>query len=466
MSEELVAKMRSAGVPEAAIRAFGRHLARFAAGGEGLLDHVAISPVDELRDAATLEAFRPAGERALGRLAVVRLNGGLGTGMGLERAKSLLAVRDGLTFLDLIARQVLALREATGARVPLLLMNSFRTEQDSLAALAPYADLGLPGLPLSFVQNQVPKILISTLGPARAPGNPELEWCPPGHGDLYLALATSGLLHRLLERGVQFAFVANADNLGAAVDTALLGFMASNGIDLLLEAADRADSDRKGGHLCRLQDGRLALREAAQCPPAEEAEFQDVNLYRYFNTNSLWLHLPSLDRLLASHDGVLPLTPIFNRKTLDPRDKTSPAVVQIETAMGSALTVFPRATAVRVPRTRFSPVKTTDDLLAVRSDAYELLPDGRVALDPSRPSPPMVALDSRYYRFVDELDRRFPGGPPSLRRCESLRVTGDVSFGAGVVAVGRVHVRAMGGRGEVAAGAELEGDVVLGREPA
>ncbi len=463
MTEELVTRMREAGVPEAAIRAFGRQLALLAAGSAGFLDHDAISPVKELPDAATLGRFRPAGERALGRLAVVRLNGGLGTAMGLERAKSLLVVRDGFTFLDLIARQVLALREATGADIPLLLMNSFRTEKDSLEALAPFADLGLAGLPLSFVQHQVPKILASTLAPANAPGRPELEWCPPGHGDLFLALATSGVLGRLLERGVDFAFVANADNVGAQVDTALLGFMVENGVDLLLEAADRSESDRKGGHLCRLRDGRLALREAAQCPPGEEAEFQNVALYRYFNTNSLWLHLPSLDRLLASHDGVLPLPPIFNRKTLDPRDPTSPAVVQLETAMGSALTVFPRATAVRVPRARFSPVKTTDDLLAVRSDAYELLPDGRVALDPSRSSPPTVALDSRHYRFVDELERRFPSGPPSLRRCESLRVTGDVTFGAGVAVVGRVHVQ---GPGEVAAGAELSGEVVLGKEPA
>ncbi len=464
MHDQLIAMMRGAGVAEAVIRAFALHLAQLADGGTGFLDRDAIAPVDELPDAAALAAFRPAGERALGRLAVIRLNGGLGTGMGLERAKSLLPVRQGLTFLDLIARQVLNLRRETGARLPLLLMNSFRTDEDSLAALAAHPDLALPGLPLSFVQNQVPKVLLSTLGPARAPGTPELEWCPPGHGDLYLALAASGVLGRLLERGVEYAFVANADNLGASVDPALLGFMVENGVDLLLEAADRAASDRKGGHLCRLRDGRLALREAAQCPPAEVDEFQDTGRYRFFNTNSLWLHLPSLERLLAAYDGVLPLTPIFNRKPLDPRDGSSPAVVQVETAMGSALSVFPRARAVRVPRTRFSPVKTTDDLLAVRSDAYELHGDGRVALHASRSAPPTVGLDGRHYRFVDDLERRFPAGPPSLLRCESLAVDGDVTFGAGVVALGRVRVRAEAGRGEVAAGATLEGDVVLGEE--
>ena len=160
---------------------------------------------------------------------------------------------------------------------------------------------------------------------------------------------------------------------------------------------------------------------------------------------------------------MLPLTPIFNRKTLDPRDKSTPAVVQLETAMGSALSVFPRAAAIRVPRTRFSPVKTTDDLLAVRSDAYELHHDGRVTLHASRSAPPTVSLDTRHYRFLDDLERRFPGGPPSLRRCSSLEVTGDVTFGAGVVALGRVRVRAVDERGEVAAGSTLERDEVVGR---
>src|SRR5262249_49097047 len=154
-----------------------------------------------LRDAGSLEAFRDAGRAALPHTVVIKLNGGLGTTMGMTRAKSLLPVRHGLTFLDVIARQVLHLRRAYGATVPLVLMNSFRTRDASLRALAAYADLPVPGVPLDFVQHKVPRIWKAERTPVSWPANPEHEWCPPGHGDIYAALLTSGTLPALLERG-------------------------------------------------------------------------------------------------------------------------------------------------------------------------------------------------------------------------------------------------------------------------
>jgi len=454
--------MESAGMPDAAIRTFLLHLDRVTRGATGTLGRDRIEPIDTLPDAERLsERAEDLGARALPETVVVKLNGGLGTSMGLERAKSLLEVRDGLTFLDLIARQVLALRDATGADIPLLLMNSFRTAADSEAVLARYPDLCLDALPLGFVQHKVPKVVVGRLAPATAPDDPELAWCPPGHGDLYTALATSGLLDRLLDRGVRWAFVSNADNLGAVVDPALLGAMVERGADFMMEAADRTPADRKGGHLCRLDDGRLALRESAQCPADEADDFQDVERYRYFNTNNLWIRLEALRALLDAHDGVLPLHTIVNRKTLDPRDPSSPEVLQLETAMGAALSLFERAVAVRVPRRRFSPVKTTSDLLGVRSDAYELGDDWRITLRPDREAPPDIELDARFFTLIDAFEARFKYGVPSLRWCDRLTVEGDVWFGTDVEIRGAVRIASAGRHAVVPSGTVVDEDLEL-----
>jgi len=453
--------MRAQGLSDPAIASFEMHLRRLRGGDRGTIAEDEILPVPELPDAEDLEAHREVGMARLDTVVVIKLNGGLGTSMGLNRAKSLLPVRGRLSFLDLIARQVLALRERVGARIPLLLMNSFRTAADSEKALAHYLDLVSEDLGLGFLQNRVPKILSHGMVPAVFPDDPELEWCPPGHGDIFTAIAASCLLDRLLEAGIEYAFVSNADNLGAVLDPAILGFMAAERVDFLLEAADRTAADRKGGHLCRLQDGRLALRESAQCPPEAETAFQDVSRYRYFNTNNVWLHLPALAELLTEHHGFLPLPTIVNRKTLDPRNPSSPPVSQLETAMGTAISLFPQAAAIRVPRHRFSPVKNTNDLLAVRSDAYELTDDSRVVLHPDCVTPPVVRLDERFYKLIDRFDRRFPAGPPSLRHCSSLLVEGDIAFGADVVAEGDAVIRTKKDGAALPDGAVVRGEVCL-----
>ena len=452
-----IRKMRGDDLPEEAIQAFVSHLRRFLSGDSGTLGRDEIAPVESLPDSEGFSGLEKVGGEALGHVVIVKLNGGLGTGMGLDHAKSLLEVRPGLSFLDLIARQVLALRKVTGKPIPILLMNSFRTQQDSARILERYPGLPVGNLPLGFLQHRVPKILVNGLIPASHPVDPELEWCPPGHGDLFTALRTSGALRALLDAGISHAFVSNADNLGAVLDPALLGFMVEHRLEFMLEAADRTEADRKGGHLCRLADGRIALRESAQCPPGEEHEFQDVELYRYFNSNNVWVDLRALRRALTHHRGSLPLHTIVNRKALDPRDARSPEVVQLETAMGAAVSLFDRSAAVRVPRRRFSPVKNTDDLLAVRSDAYRVTDDYRVELAPDRERPPVVTLDSRFFKMIDEFEARFPAGPPSLRRCESLTVVGDVLFESDVTAVGEAVVRAAGRPGRVTAGTTLSG---------
>lgn len=430
-------KMRAELLPEIVIRTFQRYYEQLAAGETGLIPEAAIRPVAALPDLERLPAdLAETGRAALPRTVVVKLNGGLGTGMGLERAKSLLTVKDGLTFLDIIARQALR------SRVPLVLMNSFATRADSLAALGAYPELG-GRIPIDFVQHKAPKVLADDLTPASWPEDPDLEWCPPGHGDIYTALLTSGLLEALLAHGYAYAFVSNADNLGAQLDPLILGYFAQRDLPFLMEVADRTAADRKGGHLAQRQsDGRLLLRESAQCPAADMDAFQDIERHRYFNTNNLWLNLPALKRLLDARDGILGLPLIRNSKTLNPRAPASPAVYQLETAMGAAIGLFEAAGALRVPRTRFAPVKACDDLLSVRSDAYVLTPEWQVVSNPARPlpGPPVVSLDPRHYKLIDDLEARFPFGPPSLAACQRLTVRGDVRFGRDVVCRGAAEV--------------------------
>jgi UTP--glucose-1-phosphate uridylyltransferase len=200
-------------------------------------------------------------------------------------------------------------------------------------------------------------------------------------------------------------------------------------------------ADKKGGHLACRPNGQLILRELAQCPDTELDAFQDTNRYKYFNTNNLWINLISLKKIITNLGGVIKLPMIRNEKNLDPRDSTSPRIYQLETAMGSAIELFEGAAAVRVPRTRFAPVKSTEDLLAIRSDIYNLTDEYRIVPNPARKLNNIeIDLDPRYYRFIDKMEARFPHGVPSLVDCEFLQIRDDFKFGRNVVFKGNVKL--------------------------
>lgn len=402
-----------------------------------MIPEALILPAEELASLEQLPSGAEAGASLLSQAVVIKLNGGLGTGMGLQGPKSLLAVRDGVNFLDLMARQILDLRRRSGTSVRLLLMNSFSTSRETLDHLERYRAEGLAGAAdVELMQNRIPKIDATTLEPVRWPADPDLEWCPPGHGDLYPALLGSGWLDRLLAEGVRYAFVSNSDNLGAVLDPAILRHFADSGAPFLMEVTRRTAADRKGGHLAvRKEDGRLLLREVAQCPEGDLEAFQDIGRHRYFNTNSLWIRLDLLKAQLEADGGALPLPMIRNSKTVDPRDPKSPAVVQLETAMGAAIECFAGAAAIEVPRSRFAPVKTTADLLALRSDAYEVLEDGQVRLTASRHGAPPVITLSGEYKLVEGIEEL---GVPSLVGCASLTIRGPIRFEPGVILRGDV----------------------------
>ena len=434
-------RMQDEGLPSVVVKTFRDQYTQLVKGRQGFIREADIQPVASLPDVEGFPAELAAiGQTALPKTIMLKLNGGLGTSMGLDQAKSLLAVKDDMSFLDIVAQQALNLD------IPVMLMNSFATRRDSLAVLKQYPDLR-NGIPLDFLQHKIPKVTRDDLSPAEWPLDPGLEWCPPGHGDIYAALMTTGALDELLQAGYEYAFVSNIDNLGAVLDNAILGYVVKNELAFLMEATDRTEADKKGGHLARLPSGQLILRESAQCHPDDFDAFQDTSRHKYFNTNNLWLNLVAFEETMNAEDNILGLPLILNRKRVDPRDSRSTPVYQLETAMGAAISVFDEGKAIRVPRTRFAPVKTTEDLLAVRSDAYILTDDFRVIPNPDRElGPILISLDPKFYRRIDDMEARLPWDVPSLVDCETLSIAGDVKFGRDISLRGSVQLENRSGR--------------------
>ena len=249
------------------------------------------------------------------------------------------------------------------------------------------------------------------------------------------------MLDTLLEHGYRYAFVSNSDNLGAVLDPRILSWVAREELPFAMEVAGRTEADRKGGHIARLEDGRLVLRETAQTPEEDLASLQDVGRHRYVNTNNLWVGLEALRDTLQARDGVLGLPIIVNRKTVDPSDPDSTPVVQLETAMGAAIGVFEGAPRAARPAAALR--ARQDDERPARAALGRV----RAARGPprraraAREEPPVIDLDPEHYKLVGDFEPRFPAGPPSLVECERLTVTGDVTFGRGVVVRGTVTVQ-------------------------
>ncbi|MDP9345828.1 MAG: UTP--glucose-1-phosphate uridylyltransferase, partial [Actinomycetota bacterium] len=415
--EHALARMRDDGAGPAALAAFARRLDQLAAGpGAGLLPGDELEPVADPPRLADLDGDA---QDVRGRVAVIKLNGGLGTSMGLRAPKSLIEVKPGHTFLDLIVRQ------ARAQGLPLVLMNSATTRDPSMAAAG--------GGVRDFVQGREPRLWADSREPVDWPADRALEWCPAGHGDVYVSLEESGMLATLRAEGVDWAFMSNADNLGAIADLRLPAWAEAQGAPFVMEVVRGAAGDRKGGHLAR-HDGRLVLRETAQVPDGDES-FAGVDRWRFYNTNNLWVDLRRLD------PAALDLPLIVNRTPVDPADPASPDVLQLETAMGAAIGAIDGARAVHVPRARFAPVKTTDGLLLVRSDAYALREDG--VLEPRFDGDPPVVTLGPAARRLEDFEARFPAGPPSLR--DRTAFTVRTAFGPGRVNLIGEHTDYNGG---------------------
>ena len=425
--------MERANLHPVVIDTFAHYYRKIISGATGLISDKDIRPItsDEMEDADHIQKYTEAGRQASPNAVMIKLNGGLGTSMGLTRAKSLLKVKNEKTFLEII------LKQAEKRHVKLALMNSFSTHEDTLDALS---KIKPPDSPLLFLQNKFPKVLQENFAPADWPQNPDLEWNPPGHGDIYSAVYTSGILNTLLDKNIEYAFISNSDNLGATLDEALLGYFVEKNFPFMMEVAPRTPSDVKGGHIARHKDGRLILRESAQCPENELRAFRDIKRYGFFNTNNIWINLKVLHKLIQK-SGAVKLPIIRNPKTLDPRDENSPKVFQIETAMGAAISLFAGAAVIRVPTSRFLPVKKCNDLLSIRSDRFKFSADNDLIADPNTVTKTIrIDLDPKYYGKIDLFDERFARGVPSLTNCESLSIKGDVRFESNVTVKGKIVI--------------------------
>jgi UTP--glucose-1-phosphate uridylyltransferase len=435
MLSQFVKAMKAEALSEMLIRSFSHYYEALEAGALGkiLESEISAPKADVIVNYEEL----PTGSNAklLKSIAVIKLNGGLGTSMGLSRAKSLLPVKGSMNFLDIITRHVLALRSSSGYDIQLMFMNSYATHEDTMRYLAKYPDLGKQDLPTAFVQNKFPRIRQEDLAPFDSKDKAQC-WNPPGHGDIYTALSASGILEKLIARGYRYAFVSNSDNLGAAVDPAIAAYMEKHDIPFLMEVCERTQMDSKGGHLAQDAEGQLLLREIAQCSEEDLAEFQDIQKYKYFNTNNLWIDLKALEWHLITHDGLMLLPLIVNPKKVE-----GVPVYQLETAMGAAISSFKGARALVVPRDRFAPVKKTNDLLAIWSDLYELNDQYQLQLRRGITRVPFIDLDPAFYASIDQMQKRFED-VPSLAGCKELKIEGDVSFGADVICDGRLHIKA------------------------
>lgn len=434
-------KLDSISAPDLIIDIFQRHFNLLTSDQDNFIRNADISSIDGLADAGSFgDDLSKVGEAHLSKAVVLKLNGGLGTSMGLDGPKSLLPVRGDKTFLDIIIDQMQL------TRTPLVLMNSFTTEDQTEKLLS---SRDLQGLDvINFTQHRVPKLRVGTFDPIKWKDDESLEWCPPGHGDIYAALQSTNTLEKLIDAGLRYLFVSNADNLGATLSKKILGHFVKSGAPFLMEVADRTFADRKGGHLAvsNEEPGGLVLRERAQCHDDEIPVFEKFETYKYFNTNNLWLDLLQLRDALVKSDGVLDLPLIVNTKSVDPQNKETDKIVQLETAMGAAISCLNEAAAVRVPRTRFAPVKTIEDFLSVRSDAYEIKDDSSVQLVEQRNGkPPKINLDEAYFKTIGDLNERIPVAP-RLRDCESLTIKGNVYLSPDITIKGNVTLEAPEGK--------------------
>lgn len=448
--EQSAAKMREREMSEVAISQFERLYEAWQhdESGDAISEHNVkpLTNIPSVRDVhesidvdKALEAFS--------KTAFLKLNGGLGTSMGLEGAKSMLPVRRHkarqMKFLDIILGQVLTARKRLEVPLPITFMNSFRTSADTNRVLKKTTAFEQHKVPVEIIQHVEPKILADSGEPVEYPENSELEWCPPGHGDVFSTIHESGLLDKLQEQGIEYLFISNSDNLGARPSRTLAGHFAESGSSFMVEVAKRTNADRKGGHIVvDKATGQLLLREMSQVRSEDKRAATNIKKHPYFNTNSIWVRVDALKQKLEEFDGVLPLPVICNEKTVDPSDSKSAKVIQLETAMGSAINLFEDATCIEVDRMRFLPVKTTDDLLIMRSDRFHLtdsfeMEDGNYIF-------PNVELDERYYKNINDFNERFPYSVPSLAAANSVTIKGDWTFGQNVSMFGDAVLEDLG----------------------
>lgn len=451
-------KMGSLGASDIQVESFRRNYLRAFEAGRCYIREDDIAPVGSVHKFVELpQLSRQREMELLKRCAILKLNGGLATTMGLKGTpKSLVKVKGVLSFLDITILQIRRKRAKIGGRyLPLILMNSFNTSADTMSCITSNRAMLEQSVPMELMQSRVPRIDAKTLEPYSCKEDPDSEWCPPGHGDIYMSLYSTSLLAELLSNNIHYVFLSNIDNLGASLDARIPALMEEHHCPFLMEVSRRCETDKKGGHLARDVYGGYVLRESSMCAPEDRQYFSDIDKYRYFNTNNIWFDVEKMYRLVIDRNGLLELPVIKNHKVLQGGQE----VFQLETACGSAISLFEDAIALEVPRSRFAPVKGLSDLMAVRSDAYVMREDNSVSLAEGKLAPPVIILPEQV-KSIESMEAMFPFGLPSLVNCERLQIERPVIFGKDVCCIGEVKISAQSSS-TIEDGAVLQGEVNL-----
>merc|ERR1711939_1173335 len=395
----------------------------------------------------------------LDKLAVLKLNGGLGTTMGCVGPKSVIEVREGMTFLDLSVRQIEHLNSEHNVNVPFILMNSFNTDEDTAVIIQKYEGHNIDIM--TFNQSKYPRVLKDSLLPAPKNADSKIsDWYPPGHGDVFESLYNSGVLDKLLERGIEIIFLSNADNLGAVVDLNILQHMVESKAEYIMELTDKTKADVKGGTIIDYE-GQARLLEIAQVPKQRVNEFKSIKKFKYFNTNNIWMNIRAVKRVVENNELTMEIIPNGKSIPADNKGEADLSIVQLETAVGAAIRHFKNAHGVNVPRRRFLPVKTCSDLMLVKSDLYSLK-HGQLQIDPNRFGPaPLIKLGNDFKK-VSDFQKRI-GSIPKIIELDHLTITGAVNLGRGVTLKGTVIIVATEGSTiDIPPGSILENVVVQG----
>jgi UTP--glucose-1-phosphate uridylyltransferase len=394
---------------------------------------------------------KPKMKQLLEQTVVILMNGGVSK-MDFKTPRSALTVeKNGITqtLLDCRLAQINALNVEFGVDLPIILMNSFLTNTETNHNLQKYQNLKIKILH----QGMYPLMYKTNLSPIPQSKN-DPNWSPPGSAEIFVLLKTTGLLDELLKEGKKFAFLSDVENLGATIDPKLLYHVEQKQINLLLEVTPRTKSEgnfmggvpvlfRKKQHILELSQVPMHIRQT-------RFNFQD---FKYLNTNNIWISLQTLAKIeKISMDWAL------HSKMQKGRE-----VVYIDTPVSMAIQSFPNPTAITVPRQRYRQVHHTSHLLAVQSDLY-VLENGNFKLNPKRipPTEPLLKLGDGF-KTLDDYQKRFSCGPPSLLEIDHLTVSGEVNFGSDVVLKGTVIIVAdAGSRIDIPQGTTLENKILSG----
>ena len=355
--------------------------------------------------------------------------------MGLTSAKSCIIVKNKKSFLQLTIEQVRFLNREYNCSVPLILMNSLNTDEETRNAIKYTTDIEI----LCFNQDYYPRLDATTLLPlVHEMDSSSQYWYPPGHGNIYDSLHSSGILKTLSVRGIDIIFISNIDNLGATLDLKLASSFYHSDGEVLIEVTRRTSRDIKGGAIVQYKTGAEIVYkdlEIAQVPKENITDFQNLP---HFNTGNIWIKLPFLSSAINTH--TIKLDVIKNFKLLDGK-----RILQVETACGSIISSANRVIVVNVPRSRFIPTKTCTDLAVIMSDCYDWDESTcSLQLDPRLETIPQLSL-SEEYAPLGGLLARFHH-VPSLIQVKSLLIKGDVHFSRGVILKGKVEIVAESGK--------------------